>query len=69
MLNFYIHNGFLGGRRCYSKHGALASRVRAPTKGCQTVALICPVGNGRTRDAECFIKGDRVGVLSPRAGG
>ena len=61
--------GFFAGRRCYSEHDALASRVRAPAKGRRTTVIICPVGNGRAGDAECFIKGGRVGVPSPGAGG
>ena len=61
--------GFFAGFRCYSEHGASGSRVRAPAKGRQTAAIICPVENGREGDVECFIKGGRVGVLSPRAGG
>ena len=61
--------GFFAGRRCYSEHGASASRVRAPTKGCRTTVIICQVGNGGAGDAECFIKEGRVGVSSPGAGG
>ena len=60
---------FFAGRRCYSEHGASASRVRAPDKGCRTTAIICPVGNGRVGDVECFIKGGLVGMPSPGAGG
>ena len=61
--------GFFAGRRCYSEHSASASRVRVPAKGRRTIAIICSVGNGRARDAECFIKGGQVGVPSPGAGG
>ena len=61
--------GFFAGRRCYSEHGTSASRVRVSAKGCRMNAIICPVRNGRMRDAECFIKGGRVGVPSPGAGG
>ena len=61
--------GFFTGHRCYSEHGASASRVRARAKGRRTVMIICPVGNSRAGDAECFIKGGRVGMLSPEAGG
>ena len=61
--------GFFADRRCYSEHGTSASRVQAPAKGCRTAAIICPVGNGRAGDADCFIKGGRVGVPSPGAGG
>ena len=61
--------GFFARRRCYSKHGASASRVRAPTKGRRTAAIICLIGNDRAGDVECFIKEGRVGVPSPGAGG
>ena len=61
--------GFFTGRRYYSEHGASASRVRAPAKGCRTAAIICPVGDGQAEDAECFIKRGRVGVPSLGAGG
>ena len=61
--------GFFAGRRCYSKHGALASRVQALAEGCQTTATICPVENGQAGDAECFIKEGRVGVPSSGARG
>ena len=61
--------GFFAGRRCYSEHGALASRIQAPAEGCRTTATICPVGNGRAGDAKCFIKGGRVGVPSSGARG
>ena len=61
--------GFFAGRRCYSEHGASASRVRAPAKGCRMAAIIYLVRNGRVGDAECFIKGGQVGVPSPGAGG
>ena len=61
--------GFFASRRCYSEHGASTSRVRAPAEGCRTAAIICPVGNGRAGDAECFIKGGRVGVSSSGARG
>ena len=61
--------GFFAGRRCYSEHGASASRVQTPAKGRRTTAIICLVGNGRAGDAECFIEGGRVGLPSPGAGG
>ena len=69
MLDFCIPNGFFAGRCCYSEHGASTSRVQAPTKGCRTAVIISPVGNGRAGDAECFIKGGRVGLPSPGSGG
>ena len=61
--------GFFAGRRCYSEHGASASRVRAPAKGRRTAVIICPVRDGRAGDAECFIKRGRVGVPSLGAKG
>ena len=61
--------GFFTGRRCYSEHGASASRVRAPSKGRQTAAVICLVGDGQARDAERVIKRGRVYVPAPGAGG
>ena len=69
MLDFGTPNGLFASRCCYSEHGASASRVRAPTKGHRTIAIICPVGDGRAGDAECFIKGGRVGVPLPGVGG
>ena len=61
--------GFFVGHRYYSEHDASASRVRALTKGRRMAVIICPIGNGRAGDAECFIKGGRVGLPSPGAGG
>ena len=69
MLDFLFLMGFFASRRCYSEHSASASRVRAPAKGCRTTAIICPIRNGRVGDAECFVKGGRVGVPSPGPGG
>ena len=45
---------FFAGRRCYSEHGASASRVRAPAEGRRTAAVICPFGDGRAGEAECL---------------
>ena len=61
--------GFFAGRRGYSEHGASTSQVRAPAKGHRTAVIIYSVGDGRAGDAECFIKGGRVRVPSPGAGG
>ena len=36
--------GFFADRRCYSEHGASASRVRALDEGCRMAATICPTG-------------------------
>ena len=68
-LIFVFLMGFFAGRRCYSEHGTSASRVRAPAKGRRTAMIICPVGNGRAGDTECFIKGGQVCVQSPGVGG
>ena len=61
--------GFFASRRCYSEHGASASRVRAPSKGRQTAAIIRLIGDGRAGEVEYVIKRGRVDVLAPGAGG
>ena len=68
MLDFCTLDGFLCKPSLLFGTCASASRVRAPAKGRQTVAIICLVGDGRAGDAECFIKGGRVGMPSPGAG-
>ena len=61
--------GLFAGRRYYSEHGSSTPRVRAPTKGCRTDAIICPIGDGIVGDAERVIKRGRVNVPAPGARG
>ena len=48
--------GFFTGRRCDSEYVSPASRIRAPTEGCRSAAIICPVGYGKWEMQSALLK-------------